>query len=92
MAKIEIPITVVAAGDDLLVDNAGVRTVTARLPRGRYVEIPGAYHEILMETDPIRAVFWQEFDALAAPLRPAPVRPKRPAPKAPAKGKPRLPK
>ena len=36
------------------------------LPHGRYVEIPDAFHEILMETDDIRAVFWREFDALAA--------------------------
>ena len=97
VAKVEIPVTVLAAGDDLLVDNVGVRAVTARLPRGRYVEVPGAYHEILMETDDVRAVFWKEFDALAAPLRPAPskpasVRPKRPAAKAPAQGKPRPPK
>ena len=91
VAKIDIPITVLAAGADLLVDNVGVRAVTARLPRGRYVEVPGAYHELLMETDDIRAVFWQEFDALAAPLKPA-AKPRRPAAKAPAKGKPRPPK
>ncbi len=84
LARIEIPITVLAAGADLLVDNVGVRAVTARLPRGRYVEIPGAYHEILMETDDIRAVFWREFDDLAAPFRA-----KRPRAKAPAKGTPR---
>ena len=87
VARIEIPVTVLAAGEDLLVDNVGVRAVTARLPRGRYVEIPGAYHEILMETDDIRAVFWREFDDLTAPFRP-----KRPGAKAPAKGRPRPPK
>jgi len=37
------------------------------------VEIPGAFHEIMMETDDIRAVFWREFDALAASI-PPPVR------------------
>ena len=87
VTRIDIPITVMAAGADLLVDNTGIQAVTARLPRGRYVEIPGAYHEILMETDDIRAVFWREFDDLAAPFRP-----KRPRAKAPAKGKPAPPK
>jgi lysophospholipase len=29
------------------------------------VEAPGAFHEILMETDERRAVFWRAFDDLA---------------------------
>ncbi|HEX7760067.1 MAG TPA: alpha/beta hydrolase, partial [Caulobacteraceae bacterium] len=66
VAKLDIPVTVVAAGADKLVDVAGQRRVTARLPHGRFVEIPGAYHEILQETDDIRAVFWREFDDLTA--------------------------
>jgi lysophospholipase len=69
--KLDIPVTVVAAGADKLVDVAGQRRVTARAPKGRFVEIPGAYHEILQETDDIRAVFWREFDALAAQVAPA---------------------
>ena len=64
--RLDIPVTVVAAGADKLVDVAGQRRVTARIPAGRFVEISGAYHEILQETDDIRAVFWREFDDLAA--------------------------
>ena len=72
VAKIAIPVTVVAAGEDRLVDNRALAAVAARLPRGRYVEVPGAYHEILMETDALRAPFWREFDALVASIsRPA---------------------
>jgi len=56
-------------GQDL-VDSAGARLVAARMPRGRYVEAPGAYHEVLQETDAIRAVFWREFDALAGEVAP----------------------
>ena len=63
--RIGIPVTVVAAGDDRLVDIEGELRVTARMPKGRFVEVPGAFHEILQETDDIRAVFWREFDALA---------------------------
>jgi lysophospholipase len=67
-ARIDIPVIVVAAGDDKLVDNTALKAVTARLPLGRYVEIPGAFHELLQETDDVQAVFWREFDDLAARL------------------------
>jgi lysophospholipase len=63
-----IPVTVIAAGDDRLVDNRVLRRVTARFPKGEYIEIAGAYHEILQETDAIRALFWREFDALAGAI------------------------
>jgi lysophospholipase len=66
--RIDIPVTVVAAGEDKLVDNTALMAVGARLPRGRYVEIPGAFHEILQERDDLQAVFWREFDDLAAGL------------------------
>ncbi len=66
VTAISMPVSVIIAGEEKLVDNAGARKVTARIPRGRLVEIPGAYHEILQETDPVRAAFFAEFDALAA--------------------------
>jgi lysophospholipase len=65
VTQMETPVTVVAAGDDRIADNRLLRRVTNRFPKGRYVEIPGAFHEILQETDDLRAVFWREFDALA---------------------------
>ena len=64
--KVATPVTVVAAGADRIVDTRLLRQVTARFPHGRYLEIPGAYHEILQETDPIRAQFWAAFDAATA--------------------------
>lgn len=60
------PITVVAAGEDTLVDNRLVRLVTDRFASSDYREIAGAYHEILQETDPIRAQFWAAFDQATA--------------------------
>ncbi|MFI4933895.1 MAG: alpha/beta fold hydrolase [Caulobacterales bacterium] len=72
-ARIEIPVLVVAAGADRLVDIEGERLVASRMPKGRLVEAPGAFHEILQETDDVRALFWREFDALAdaaAPISP----------------------
>lgn len=63
--QIAIPVILVAAGEESLVRNADSRRMAERLPKGRYVEIAGAYHELLMETDDIRAQFWAQFDHLA---------------------------
>jgi lysophospholipase len=62
----DLPLTVVCAGDDHLVQSGPARRYAERAPQGRYVEIAGAYHEILMETDVRRALVWREFDELAA--------------------------
>lgn len=64
--RIAIPLTVTAAGEEQLIDNAKVRQTTARVPGAKFVLIPGAYHEILQETDALQAPFWSEFDTLAA--------------------------
>ncbi len=66
--QISIPVTIAAAGEEKLVDNAGSRRVAARCPSARFVEIPGAFHEILQELDALQAPFWAEFDALSAKL------------------------
>ncbi|MDB5461111.1 MAG: lysophospholipase, partial [Caulobacteraceae bacterium] len=60
-----MPLTVVGAGDDRLVLNGPSRRFATRAPQGRYVEIAGAFHEVLMETDARRELVWREFDALA---------------------------
>jgi lysophospholipase len=72
LEDVPIPLTIVAAEDDRLVLNAASRAAAARLPKGRYVEAAGAYHEILMETDERRALFFAELDALLTGLRPPP--------------------
>lgn len=61
-ARLQLPLLVVAAEDEQLVTNAASRAFANRAARGRYVEVQGALHEILMETDARRAVFWREFD------------------------------
>lgn len=60
----DLPLTVVTAGEERLVLNAPARRYVERTPQGRHVEIAGAYHEVLMETDARRALAWREFDAL----------------------------
>jgi lysophospholipase len=71
LAEVSIPVTLIGAGQDNLVDNEGQKLVADHLPHSRYLEIPEAFHEILMETDDIRAVFWREFDALAGSISPS---------------------
>ena len=68
LAKVAIPVTILGAGADRIIATPVTARVAARLPNGRYVEVDGAYHEILMETDERRAVFWVAFDELAARL------------------------
>lgn len=70
VATIAMPFTIVGAGQEKLVDNAGQKKIAAAIPGCRYVELPEAFHEILMETDAIRGQFWREFDALAARVAP----------------------
>jgi len=66
LPRLAMPLTVVAAGEERLVDNEGLRRVTARVPGARFELIPGAYHEILQETDALQATFWVAFDKIAA--------------------------
>jgi lysophospholipase len=71
LTRIAIPVLVFSAGHEALVDNLAQAQVTARLPQGRLISVPGAYHEILMETDDLSAPFWAGFDALADQVAPA---------------------
>ena len=70
LVGVSIPVLVFSAGAEALVDNADQAFVTAKLPQGRLIEVPGAYHEILMETDALSAPFWSEFDLLANQIAP----------------------
>ncbi len=65
LEDIDLPVLVVSAGQDDLVDSASHGPVAARLRHGELLTIDGARHEVLMETDDIRAQFWDAFDRLA---------------------------
>lgn len=64
--RIAIPVSIIAAGEDRLVDNAASEQVAARIPGARFSIITGAYHELMQETDALQAPFWAAFDTLAA--------------------------
>ncbi len=65
LETVPAPVTIVAAARDRVVPVQPQRSAAARLPHGRYVEVEDAFHEILIETDERRAVFWRAFDELA---------------------------
>ncbi|WP_417449332.1 alpha/beta fold hydrolase [Kordiimonas sp.] len=58
---IKTPILMLQAEHDRIVDNDGQSAFAARLPHGRLVVVKGAMHEILKETDDIRAALWEEI-------------------------------
>jgi lysophospholipase len=60
---IQTPVLIIGAGRDRIVDTSAEREFASRLPHGTYLEFEDAEHEILMETDSIRARFWSAFDA-----------------------------
>ena len=69
LERIALPVLLLSAAEDTVVDSRSHAPVAARLGRGRCLSLAGARHEILMETDALRAVFWQSFDALAQAAR-----------------------
>lgn len=64
VAHLRLPVTVLSAGDERLVDNATHVSLSQAMPNAVHKVIPGAKHELLMETDAVRAQVWAEFDAL----------------------------
>jgi lysophospholipase len=67
---ISTPVLIVGAGKDRIVMTSAERTFAKRLPRGEYLEIAEAEHEILMEQDFIREKFWSAFDDFVAKYLP----------------------
>ena len=61
-ARIRTPLLVIGAGADRIVVTQETRVFAAHLPHGRYLEIAGAGHELLMERDKFRAQWWAAVD------------------------------
>ncbi|MDB5465522.1 MAG: pldB, partial [Phenylobacterium sp.] len=57
LREIVTPVIIVSAEEDKLVDNAAQAAAARHLPQGKFVNVPGAYHEVLMETDEMRNIF-----------------------------------
>lgn len=61
--EVRVPTLVIAAGQDPVVSTPAIERFAARLKTGSALVLPTSRHEILMETDDIRARFWAAFDA-----------------------------
>ncbi len=64
LSKVTIPVFVASASEEKLVDNASHADIARRLKDCEHITVDGAMHEILMETDDLRAEFWAGFQRL----------------------------
>ncbi|MCD7060533.1 alpha/beta fold hydrolase [Pelagibacterium xiamenense] len=62
-ASLKIPVFIAAAACDRVVSTAATEMLGLRMRTGHHVVIPGARHEMFMETDAIRAQLFAAFDA-----------------------------
>jgi lysophospholipase len=62
--SMNVPVLMLSAGEDKIVSNRAQQSLCKQLPDCRYQAIPGARHEILMEADQYRLLFWKAFDAI----------------------------
>lgn len=84
LKSVTIPVVIVSAEQDKLVDNDAQRAVAKNLPQGEFINVPGAYHEILMETDTMRNIFLRALDTLLGKSSTAPAPAASPAAPEPA--------
>lgn len=66
LKSLAIPVFIATAEQEKLVDNASHARLAGLLPDVEHITVPGAYHEILMETDDRRAQFWAGFARMLA--------------------------
>ncbi len=64
--RIKTPLLILGAGRDRICKSNAARRLAEQAQNGRYLEVEGAFHEILLETDETRAVFWRAFDGVVA--------------------------
>jgi lysophospholipase len=79
LRRVTIPVIILSAEQDALVDNAAQAAAERSLPQGKLITVHGAKHEILMETDDMRNIFLRAFDALTGRTAPKPAEPPKAA-------------
>ena len=60
----DVPILVAIASEDTIVKKSAQRKLGHRLKSAKIINVQGAGHEILMETDERRAQFWKAFEEM----------------------------
>lgn len=66
LADVKVPVLICEAAKDKLVSSLALANAAAHLPQSTLVIVPGSGHEILIERDAARAVFWKAFDEFMA--------------------------
>ncbi|NVO16191.1 MAG: alpha/beta hydrolase [Rhodoplanes sp.] len=61
--RLRQPMLLIAAGRDELVSTAAIERFGTHLRAGSHLIVPGAMHDLMMEQEPIRKLFWAAFDA-----------------------------
>lgn len=64
LKTLDIPVFIASAGKEKLVDNDRHAHIAALLPNVEHIMVDGAMHEILMEQDNYRDMFWAGFDRM----------------------------
>lgn len=70
LKRVKTPVTIVVSGDDHLINKQFSKPFARKLHKGICVEIPGAEHELLIESDEYRNATLAEFDSLADVVAP----------------------
>ncbi|MCA0399265.1 MAG: alpha/beta hydrolase [Proteobacteria bacterium] len=69
-ARNETPLLILTAGDDTVVDKNAAAALASRMRAASAIELRGAHHEIMIETNQILEQFWSAFDAFMLLPRP----------------------
>lgn len=62
-ARLPQPMLLLAAGNDHIMSLTAIESFALNMRSGSHLIVPGALHEMLMEQDPYRRLFWAAFDA-----------------------------
>lgn len=66
LARVRTPLLICEAAEDALVSGRALAHAALHAPNALLVTVPAARHEILIERDEARAVFWAAFDRFTA--------------------------
>lgn len=70
LREIGLPVLIAEATKDRLIDGGALERAAQHIRDADFVRVEGAEHEILMERDALRAVFWEAFDRFADRIAP----------------------
>ena len=70
LASIKTPLCIFIAEKDALIARTSLEVAVQGVAQGTSVLVPGSYHEVLIETDEVRAFFWSNFDEFVSRFAP----------------------